>query len=117
MLSKPIYELMPYACIGSGGIGILSIDNLMGLTAGAILYVLGSLIWTMRFHIRHPVKTKFSRRGKTLSQDVYEFKPFILLALALVLLVFYSNTLVFISSLVIVTYSFYIVFMRVHCRY
>ena len=116
MLSKPLYELLPYVCISAGGVGIVSIENAMGVIAGAILYVMGAIIWTMRFHFRHPAKRKFTRQGSLVKEDLYEFKPFILLAVALALLALNSNVWMFGFGFALCFHSLYIFYMRVHCR-
>lgn len=117
MLSKPIYELVPYACISSGGVGVISIDNLLGISAGAVLYVLGSIIWTMRFHVRHPAKKSFKRKGYVLPEDLYEFKPFMLLAVAIILFSVGSSAWVFMASFLMCSYSLFIILRRIQCRF
>lgn len=78
MLSKPVYEALPYGCLILGSVSLISFLNIVAVVAGISLYALGAIIWLMRFRYRYPVPKKFIRRGRTLPEDLYEFKPFIL---------------------------------------
>ena len=116
MLSKPIYEFVPYACLIVGGVSVIFIEGALGIIAGASLYTLGALVWMMRFHFRHPAKRNFSRRGSVVPEEVYEFKPFLFLASSLFLFSFYSSAWAIGIGLAIVAYSFYILFKRYQYR-
>jgi hypothetical protein len=116
MLSKPIYELVPYACLSVGGVSIISFESALGIFAGATLYTLGALVWTMRIHFRHPQQTNFSRRGSALPEDVYEFKPFLFLASSLFLFSFYTSAWAIGIGLAIIAHSIYILFKRYRNR-
>ena len=112
MLSKPIYELVPYACLIVGGVCVVSVESPLGIFSGVVLYALGALVWMMRFHSRHPIKQNFSRRGIVLPEKIYEFKPFLFVACSLLLLSFYSSDWAIGIGLAIVANSFYILFKR-----
>jgi len=116
MLSKPIYEFVPYACLSVGGVSVIFIEGALGILAGASLYMLGALVWMMRFHFRHPAKPNFSRRGSALPEGIYEFKPFLFLASSLFLFSFYSSAWAIGIGLAIVVHSFYILLKRYHNR-
>lgn len=116
MLSKPIYEFVPYACLSVGAVSVISTDSALGIIAGISLYTLGALVWMMRFHFRHPAKPKFSRRGNLLPENVYEFKPFLFSASSLFLFSYYSNAWAIFIGLAIVAYSLYILFKRYQSR-
>lgn len=116
MLSKPIYEFVPYACLSVGGVSVIFIEGTLGVFAGASLYTLGALVWMMRFHFRHPAKRNFSRRDSLLPDEVYEFKPFLFLASSLFVFSFYTGAWAIGIGLVIATYSLYILFKRYQNR-
>ncbi|MFT6985504.1 MAG: hypothetical protein ACJAT7_001314 [Psychromonas sp.] len=116
MLSKPIYEFVPYACLSVGGVSVISVDSALGIVAGVGLYTLGALVWMMRFHSRHPVKRNFSRRGYILPEEIYEFKPFLFLAGSLLLFSFYTSAWAIGVGLAIVAHSLYILFKRYQNR-
>jgi len=116
MLSKLIYELLPYACLSVGGVSVIFVDGALGIFAGASLYTLGALVWMMRFHVRHPAKRNFSRRGSIFPEEVYEFKPFLFLACSLFLFSFYSSAWTISIGLAIIAYSLYILCKRYQNR-
>ena len=116
MLSKPIYEFVPYACLSLGGVSVIFVEGALGIFAGASLYTLGALVWMMRFHFRHPAKRNFSRRGIVLPKGIYEFKPFLFLASSLFLFSFYTSAWAIGIGLVIVAHSLYILFKRYQKR-
>ena len=116
MLSKPIYEFIPYAYLSLGGVSAITIDSVLGLLSGMTLYGLGALVWMMRFHYRHPAKANFYRRGALLPEGVYEFKPFILLACSLFLFASYSTAWAIGIGVAIVVHSFYILSKRYQNR-
>jgi hypothetical protein len=116
MLSKPMYEFVPYACLSVGGVSIVSFEVALGILSGATLYALGALVWTMRFHFRHPPQPNFSRRGNSLPEEIYEFKPFLFLASSLFLFSFYTSAWTIGIGLAIIAHSFYILFKRYQNR-
>ncbi|WP_354622761.1 hypothetical protein [Psychromonas sp. MME2] len=116
MLSKPVYELIPYAYLSIGGVSAISIDSILGLFSGIALYGLGALVWMMRFHYRHPAKANFYRRGTLLPEAIYEFKPFILLACSLFLFAFYITPWAIGGGFALVAHSFYILLKRYQNR-
>ncbi len=116
MLSKFSYESIPYACLSLGGVSIVSVENVLGFVAGVSLYALGALVWTMRFHNRHPVQINLKRRGITLPVQVYEFKPFIFFVCSLFLFSFYSNAWAIGIGLAMIVHSIYILFKRYQNR-
>lgn len=79
-----VYELQPYAYLGSG-VGLLTTQQHWILIAcGALLFGAGALVWCLRSINRR--KDTYKDKINLKDLDFYELKPFILLLLGFILL-------------------------------
>ena len=99
MLPKPLYEAAPYVYLGGGALGILFLDHAMGWLGGALLYAIGALVWVLRSNSRRIDRaTDFGRHWWRVN-SLYEFRPFALIAIALVLVVSINHLLVLLAAI------------------
>ncbi len=98
MISKSIYEILPsvYLMLGSGS--VIWNSNALGLFGGALLFILGAVIWVMRSNYRRTDEHKLPSKSFTLPETFYEFVPFLFIAIGLSLLSQFSQLPVYIVA-------------------
>lgn len=92
MLPEKMYEMVPYAYVGSG-IGImLGFDSWYTLLAGVLMAAAGAVVWVLRSdHRRSDIKDARHKYGGVLPFWLYELLPFSYFMLALLLFVVSDN--------------------------
>ncbi|WP_051333519.1 hypothetical protein [Aliagarivorans marinus] len=112
MLSKPIYELLPtlYLSVGSGS--VLYLDSSLGLAGGALLFLIGALVWVMRSNYRRQDEPQAPQKRLAIPENIYEFYPFILFATAIVLLQTQSHLLAYAVAFICLYRGSHVLFMR-----
>jgi hypothetical protein len=58
MLSKPVYEMLPYVYVACGSISLFSLDNGLGKTCGLLLITSGVIIHQLRAQYRKVKKCR-----------------------------------------------------------
>ncbi|GIU30100.1 hypothetical protein [Shewanella sp. MBTL60-007] len=110
MLSRPVYEALPYTYIALGSISLMILEQTYAQLFAALLFLLGSRIDVMRSTNRRTDPQKRRRRGK-LPAFIYEHTPYLYLLMALLLLKLDSK-LAPIVSITLLSYALYILLRR-----
>ena len=100
MISKSIYELLPSVYLMLGSSSLIWNDNSLGLLGGALLFILGAVIWVMRSNYRRTDEHKLPSKSFTLPETLYEFVPFLFIGLGLSLLSQFSQLPIYIVAAV-----------------
>jgi|OM-RGC.v1.026816184 nicotinamide riboside transporter PnuC len=116
VLSKPIYESLPYVYFAVGYGLITYQPSFFASFSGSLFFIAGALVWTLRSHFRR-TDTKFNRQNQQSISRWYELKPFIMFLLAIVLMTWVDHNLVMLLAGVLIILATWILFLRVHNRY
>lgn len=84
MLTKPLYETLPYGYFLFGIFCIVLSNSLTPTLIGCVFYLMGANIWRMRSMARRK-DHKVNRKNCHKRIYYYEFKPFMLLLTGLLL--------------------------------
>lgn len=82
LLSKPVYESLPYVYL-MAGFGVIAFSDGLVWTGGVVLFVAGSVIWVMRSCFRRTNKDWQVQRDWVILDDLYELAPFAYLLTAI----------------------------------
>jgi len=78
MLSRPVYEALPYVYITAGIEVIFAIGTPLAWLAGGLLYATGAYVWILRANVRErEVNPAYRPRG--MPRTLYEATPFLYL--------------------------------------
>lgn len=98
MLPKSVYETLPYMYLGGGMSEVVYFDSMVAMFSGVLFFVAGAMVWVMRSnHRRKDVEIKRKQHGR-FPEAVYEFVPFMYLALGTALLAFGGTPLFYPSA-------------------
>ncbi len=86
MISKPVYELIPYGCLVAGVAVILPASNWGQELFGLLLFFSGALIWIWRSSARRRDAARPRGKQWLLPRGLYEQLPFLCIAVALLVL-------------------------------
>ncbi|ABZ75681.1 conserved hypothetical protein [Shewanella halifaxensis HAW-EB4] len=106
MLSRPVYEALPYTYIALGSISLMLLEQTYAQLFAALLFLLGSRVDVLRSCYRRTDSKKRRRKGK-LPTFIYEHTPYLYLLTALLLLKLDSK-LAPVFSIALVSYALYI---------
>ena len=111
MLTKPLYEILPFGYMALGSSSFIALDINSALVAATVVFVLGARIYVMRSQNR---RTDSARRRKSgyLPEMIYNFLPFIYLIAALAIFKFLSKDLYPILAICLLSYGLYILVRR-----
>ena len=111
MLTKPLYEILPFGYMALGSSSFIALDINYALVAATVVFVLGARIYVMRSQNR---RTDSARRRKSgyLPEMIYNFLPFIYLIAALAIFKFLSKDLYPILAICLLSYGLYILVRR-----
>ncbi|WP_207062599.1 hypothetical protein [Motiliproteus sp. SC1-56] len=102
VIRKPVYESLPYLYLAVGVVAVLVLHHPLAYLCGALLYAAGAAIWVMRSayrrrnHNRVPVG---ARRSLQVPEQLYEYLPFIYIAIGVAILVAIDSPLRFLPGL------------------
>ena len=122
MLSRPIYEMLPYLYMGFGALVFWVVPPGLAHAFGILLYAMGALVWVLRSNARrvdrHRHRRARSQVGHPLfvSFALYELYPFVVSGLALWLMGARPSWAVITLGAVIVTYAVWLVVQRAEGR-
>ncbi len=100
MLIKPIYELLPSAYLALGSGSVVWSDSGLGLFGGVLLFILGALVWVMRSNYRRQDEAIVPTKPITIPESIYEFMPFVLLAMAVGLVANIPHPLAYLVAII-----------------
>ncbi|MDT3278898.1 hypothetical protein [Shewanella scandinavica] len=111
MLTKPLYEILPFGYMALGSSSFIALDINYALAAATVVFVLGARIYVMRSQNR---RTDSVRRRKSgyLPEMIYNFLPFIYLIAALAIFKFLPKDLYPILAICLLSYGLYILVRR-----
>lgn len=111
MLTKPLYEILPFGYMALGSSSFIALDINYALVAATVVFVLGARIYVMRSQNR---RTDSARRRKSgyLPEMIYNFLPFIYLIAALAIFKFLPKNLYPIVAICLLSYGLYILVRR-----
>ncbi|MCS6207557.1 hypothetical protein [Shewanella baltica] len=111
MLTKPLYEILPFGYMALGSSSFIALDINYALVAATVVFVLGARIYVMRSQNR---RTDSARRRKSgyLPEMIYNFLPFIYLITALAIFKFLPKDLYPIVAICLLSYGLYILVRR-----
>ena len=111
MLTKPLYEILPFGYMALGSSSFIALDINYALVAATVVFVLGARIYVMRSQNR---RTDSARRRKSgyLPEMIYNFLPFIYLIAALAIFKFLPKDLYPIEAICLLSYGLYILVRR-----
>ncbi|VEF25147.1 Uncharacterised protein [Shewanella baltica] len=111
MLTKPLYEILPFGYMALGSSSFIALDIDYALVAATVVFVLGARIYVMRSQNR---RTDSARRRKSgyLPEMIYNFLPFIYLIAALAIFKFLPKDLYPIVAICLLSYGLYILVRR-----
>ena len=111
MLTKPLYEILPFGYMALGSSSFIALDINYALVAATVVFVLGARIYVMRSQNR---RTDSARRRKSsyLPEMIYNFLPFIYLIAALAIFKFLPKDLYPIVAICLLSYGLYILVRR-----
>lgn len=116
MLSKPVYESLPYIYFAVGYGLITYQPSFFATFSGSLFFIAGALVWALRSHFRR-TDPQFNRQNNGNIAKWYELKPFIMFLLAVVLMTWVDHNLVMLFAGVLIILAMWIIFLRVHNRY
>ncbi|RKF14255.1 hypothetical protein DBZ36_16450 [Alginatibacterium sediminis] len=92
MLARPIYEALPLMYLVLGALSIVFLEPALAKIGGLLLFMSGSITWVMRSNARRRDDFKTHHvQGIFLPEAYYEFFPFLLLGISVLLAAFYFN--------------------------
>ncbi|MGI2132032.1 hypothetical protein ACRN93_12020 [Shewanella baltica] len=111
MLTKPLYEILPFGYMALGSSSFIALDINYALVAATVVFVLGARIYVMRSQNR---RTDSARRRKSgyLPEMIYNFLPFIYLIAALAIFKFLPKDHYPIVAICLLSYGLYILVRR-----
>ncbi len=113
MLTKPIYEALPLTYLVTGAGSFLTLEQGYGVLAGLLLYSMGSLLWVMRSNFRRKDKNRSPGNKRLITPEwLYEFVPFIYLAMAGFVLSLNAHILLTVLVSLLSFHSMHILYMR-----
>ena len=111
MLTKPVYEALPYGYMALGVASFMLLEPNYALIASAVIFVLGARIYTMRSQNRRtdPIKR---RKSGGIPKMIYDLLPFLYLLGALSIFKFLPEKFYPLLAILLLSYSFYILVRR-----
>ena len=98
MLSKPIYEALPFCYLSLGSLSFMLLPSIYAQTLGIVIFLFGSHIYLLRSSNRRTDPKRRHKKG-WLPAFIYEHIPRLFLLLSLLLLKVDSTTIPIISLL------------------
>lgn len=120
MLSRPLYELLPYAYLAGAAATLLLTP--FGLAHGfaLLLFAGGALVWVARSNARRRDRRKVRARGHHHSLHLpyagYEFYPFAVAMTAVWIIALWPSLPVVVLSVMLLGYSLWVLARRAQLR-
>lgn len=116
MLSKPVYESLPYLYLGCGFGFITFEQSIMTSVIGGLIFIFGAFIWNLRSDFRRR-DSIYARKKNEHHPTWYQFKPFILFLAGVFIVVWTEQIGAHIAAYSLSFFSLWILMMRVHYRH
>lgn len=115
MLSRTVYETLPYGYMTIGSVSFIMLEQTFALVAASVVFVLGARIYNMRSDNRR-TDTERRRKKGAIPSFIYNFLPFISLLIALVIFRNMPNGYGPLYALCFLTYGLYVLLRRASYR-
>lgn len=106
MLSKPVYEALPYTYLAVGSISVMMLEQTYAQLFSILLFLMGSRVYALRSQNRRTDSKRRRKEGK-LPAFIYEHTPYLYVLTALLLLKLDSK-LAPVLSIILFSYALYI---------
>ncbi len=116
MLNKPLYELLPYLYLVAGFGLINYIPNWVTSAAGALIFIMGAIVWNMRSEFRRKDRL-FNRKKRGQGHFLYNLKPFALFLIGITCIAWNDQKLVQFFSMLLCLTAIWILFLRCNNRH
>ncbi len=111
MLTRPLYELLPYAYMTLGGVSFMKLEPDYALLSSVVLFVLGARIYALRSQHRRTDPEK-RRKSGNMPKLVYDLMPFLYVLSALAIFKYLPEKIFPLLAICLMTYGFYVMFRR-----
>ncbi|WNC67283.1 hypothetical protein RI845_12215 [Thalassotalea nanhaiensis] len=98
-LSKPLYEKLPFIYFIAALYLFFTYDMTATIVSAALLYVVSALVWVKRSDYRRQTRISKTVNGIRLPQVVYEYYPFVFLAISLIILKYFPQPIALAAAL------------------
>lgn len=118
MLSKPVYESLPYVYLAVGYGLITYQPSFFASISGCLFFIAGALVWSLRSHFRRS-DAKMTRHDNENNKAIqwYELKPFLLFLVAIMVMTWVDGKIVMLLAVVLMLIASWIMFLRINNRY
>ena len=116
MLSKPVYECLPYLYLGCGFGLITYKTSLFTSIFGGAIFILGAIVWNMRSEYRRK-DSVYARKKQDRLKVWYEFKPFILFLIGVFIVIWTEQQSAHIAAYLLSFNAIWILYMRANYRH
>ena len=90
ILPKALYEILPYGYMSAGVAEIGYFKTFISTGSGLLFFMAGALIWVLRSNHRR-TDPKAARKSLDHNQSMYELKPFICIAISVLMFTWVNN--------------------------
>ncbi|MGL6121613.1 MAG: hypothetical protein ACRC1W_00985 [Shewanella sp.] len=106
MLTKPLYELLPFGYMALGSASFIALDINYALVSATVVFVLGARIYVMRSQNRRTDPIKRRKQGQ-LPEIIYNFLPFFYFLAAMAMFKFLPKDLYPMIAICLFSYGLY----------
>ncbi|MCH1926516.1 hypothetical protein L9G74_16125 [Shewanella sp. C32] len=111
MLTRPLYELLPYAYMTLGAVSFMKLEPDYALLSSIVLFVLGARIYALRSQNRR-TDPEIRRKSGNMPKLVYDLLPFLYVLSALAIFKYLPEKIFPLLAICLLTYGFYVMFRR-----
>lgn len=111
ILPKALYELLPYGYMSAGVAEIGYFKTLISTGSGLLFFMAGALIWVLRSNHRR-TDPEASRKLISNNQSMYELKPFMCIAISVLLFTWFNSWMVIPVASLFSLFGIYVIVLR-----
>lgn len=116
MLSKPIYESLPYLYLAIE-YGLITYDpSFFTSISGGFFFLIGALLWNLRSHFRRS-DHEYARQKDDYHKILYDLKPFAYFLSGILVVTWIDNKIAAVFAFVLCIMAGWILFLRLSNRY
>ncbi len=115
MLSKPIYETLPYGYLIIGASLMFASNSMTTAIPAILLFLAGAVVWVLRSNARRQ-DNAINRKKHLESSMLYELKPFLCLLAGMFALAWFNSPVTQFFALLLCVVSFWIILVRATYR-
>ena len=116
MLSRPVYESLPYLYFAAG-YGLITFEpSFFASISGGLFFIVGSLVWNIRSHFRRS-DNEYTRHNIDPHKILYNLKPFACFLFGILIITWIDNKIAAVFAFILCIFAGWILFMRINNRY